>query len=266
MTDGKRESSSPVEDLLVPDVVAAAWGMRPPPAHGPRRSFTLDQVVGAAVRVAATEGLGAVSMARVAQELGTGAMSLYRYVATKDDLLLLMVDAAYGAPPAIAAGGWRDALAGWAVAGRDVLRRHPWMLRVPVPGPPVTPNQLAWMEAGLRCLDGTPLAEIERLMTIEIVSGFVRSQAMLSADVLAASTVPGSRAEQVLSRYGQVLAAVVDPARFPAVRALVATGMLDGALPGEQDDEDFDYSFDFGLGRILDGVAALIAERSEATA
>jgi AcrR family transcriptional regulator len=238
-----------------------AWGLRPPPSRGPRRSFTLDQVVGAAVRLAATEGLAAVSMARVAQELGTGAMSLYRYVATKDDLLLLMVDAAYGPAPEVVTEDWREALAAWAVAGRDVLRRHPWVLRVPVPGPPVTPHQLAWMEAGLRSLDGTPLAEIEKLLTIELVSGFVRSQAMLSADVLAASTVPGSRAEQVLSRYGQVLGAVVDPARFPAVHAVVATGMLDGVAPGEQDEEDFDYSFDFGLGRVLDGVAALVAER-----
>ena len=81
--------------------------------------------------VADAEGLGAVSMGRVASELGSSPMSLYRYVGAKDELLALMVDAALGDPPPAPAGeGWRDGLARWAWTYHDALRRHPWALRV----------------------------------------------------------------------------------------------------------------------------------------
>ena len=78
-------------------------------------------------------------------------MSLYRYVAAKDELLALMVDAALGAPgaPPDADEDWRAGLARWAWTYHDALRRHPWVLRVPISGPPVTPNQVAWLEDGL---------------------------------------------------------------------------------------------------------------------
>ena len=79
-------------------------------------------------------------------------MSLYRYVAAKDELLALMVDAALddAARAAAPAGeGWRDGLSRWAWTYHDALRRHPWVLRIPISGPPVTPNQVAWLEDGL---------------------------------------------------------------------------------------------------------------------
>src|SRR5215472_7517901 len=84
----------------LPAHVAAAWGVRGRPHKGPKPGLSLDRIVAAAVHVADTEGLAAVSMSRVATELGAAPMSLYRYVAAKDELLALMVDAAYGPPPA----------------------------------------------------------------------------------------------------------------------------------------------------------------------
>ena len=90
----------------------------------------------AGIKVALTEGIGALSMARVAGELGVGTMSLYRYVAAKDELLTLMVDTALGPPPPARAGDedWRAGLTRWAVGVRDAYRRHPWSLRVPISG------------------------------------------------------------------------------------------------------------------------------------
>ena len=82
-------------------------------------------------------------MSRVARELGSAPMSLYRYVAAKDELLALMVDAVLGSPPrASAAGeGWRGGLSRWAWGYHAVLQRHPWVLRIPISGPAITPNR-----------------------------------------------------------------------------------------------------------------------------
>ena len=122
-------------------------------------------------------------------------MSLYRYVAAKDELLALMVDAALGRRPAprptarAGAPGWR------AGPGRTTpcYRRHPWVLRIPISGPPVTPNQIAWLEDGLRSLRDTGLAEGEKLSVMLLLSGYVRNEATLMADLGAAAAAAGTR-------------------------------------------------------------------------
>ena len=117
----------------LPASLDAAWGRRARPTKGPKPGLSLERIVAAAVALAHAEGLGAVSMARVASELGSSPMSLYRYVDAKDELLALMVDAALGDPPPPPAGeGWRDGLARWAWGYHDALRRHPWALHVPI--------------------------------------------------------------------------------------------------------------------------------------
>ena len=133
----------------LPASVETAWGIRERPAKGPKPGLSLSQIVDAAVQVASSDGLGAVSMSRVATELGAATMSLYRYVATKDELLTLMVDAVFKDPPAmVPRERWRAALSRWAREHLAVLRRHPWVVRVPLSGPPIMPNQVAWFERG----------------------------------------------------------------------------------------------------------------------
>src|SRR5271154_2120266 len=83
----------------LPGSVAAAWGIRERPHKGPKPALSLARIVDAAVRVADAEGLDAVSMGRVAAELGAAPMSLYRHVSAKEELLTLMVDAAWGDSP-----------------------------------------------------------------------------------------------------------------------------------------------------------------------
>src|SRR5580658_7206567 len=94
----------------LPGGVAAAWGVRERSHKGPRPALSLSRIVAAAVRVADTEGLDAVSMGRVAAELGAAPMSLYRHVSAKEELLRLMVDAAWGDSPGPLAPG---ATRGW---------------------------------------------------------------------------------------------------------------------------------------------------------
>ncbi len=233
----------------IPASVAAAWGRRERPTRGPKPGLSLERIVQAGVAVASREGLAAVSMARVAQELGTSTMSLYRYVKAKDELLMLMVDAAVGPPPPIAPDeDWRDALSRWAWSQHERMRRHPWAVRVPIAGPPTTPNQVAWMESVLWALRDTGLAEDEKASVLLLLSGYVRNEATLAAELMAAGFI----SDEQMMGYSRLLATLTDSDRFPALHALLEAGVFDRADPPEKE-------FGFGLERILDGIEALIS-------
>ena len=235
----------------LPASVQAAWGLHPRPAKGPRPGLSLPQIVAAAMTIASSEDLAAVSMSRVAAELGVATMSLYRYVGAKDELLALMMDAALHDLPEAAspAEHWRPALARWARANLAVLHRHPWVVRIPVGGPPIMPNQVAWFERGLGCLRGTTLSEPEKLSALLLVSGYVRHEALLAADLLSGARAAGISMQDVMRLYKTQLSSLIDPERFPALCAMVGAGVFDGI-------DEPDVDFDFGLERILDGLAA----------
>jgi AcrR family transcriptional regulator len=235
------------EQIELPASLALAWGLRERPTRGPKRGLSLDRIVAAAVKVAESDGLAAVSMSRVAGELGASTMSLYRYVDSKDELLALMMDAGIGPPPSTVApaGGWRAGLTEWARAERAGLHRQPWVVHVPISAPPLTPNQIVWMEWGLVCLRGTGLTADQKISVIMTLSCYVWRMTMVEVDLIAAGN--GS-----LSGYGQILAKLADPRQFPEVHAAIAEGAFDDG------DDDPDREFTFGLERVLDGVEALI--------
>ena len=244
-------------DFSLPTSIEAAWGLRERPQKGPKPGLSLTRIVDAAVKIAVSEGLAAVLMSRVAADLGASTMSLYRYVTAKDELLELMSDAAYGAAPTPLAPneGWREGLSRWAWAERAVLRQHPWVLRIPISGPPTTPNKVAWFEQGLRCLREIALTESEKVSVLLLITGFVRNEARTTGDVLAAFQASGTTPEEVGSAYGQLLTRLVDAERFPALSAVIAAGAFDGS-------DDPDGEFIFGLERLLDGIEALVRERT----
>jgi AcrR family transcriptional regulator len=244
----------------LPASIEAAWGVRERPSKGPRPALSLDRIVAAAVRIAADDGLQAASMSRVAADLGVSTMSLYRYVAAKDELLALMADLPFEAPPARRGPGesWRDGLARWAHTEREVYRRHPWVVRIPISGPPVTPNAIAWLERGLDAQRDTGLDEGEKLSVMLLLTGFVRSQAMLEADIAAAQAAGAAPPDvELMGTYGRLLARLTDPERFPALHAVIRAGVFD-----EPDEADYDFSF--GLERVLDGIETLIDRRRTA--
>jgi AcrR family transcriptional regulator len=243
----KSEHPSPAELDAIPPSLQLAWGLRDAGSRGPRRGLTLERIVAAGIKVAHTDGVGALSMARIAGELGVGTMSLYRYVTAKDELLSLMVDTALGAPPPPAPGEeWRAGLRRWALGVWERYRRQPWALRVPISGPPYGPNNVAWLDNGLTALAGTPLAEADKASTVLLLSGFVRNVATLSADFAA-----GSASEAVMPSYGRVLTQLTTAEQFPALHRAIASGIFD-------DDDEIELELEFGLERILDGVAVLI--------
>ena len=236
----------------MPPSITRAWGHSAPSGRGPQPSLSLDAIVRAAVGIAAREGADAVSMSRVAGALSVGTMSLYRHVEGKRELLALMVDSVFQDVPAAPGPRerWRPALTRWADAHLDVLRRHPWVVRVPISGPPRTPNQVRWFEHGLRSLASSGLREGEKLAVLLLVNGVVRNHGTLEAD-LAEAAGAGTAFDSVRA-YGATLRDLIDVERFPALSRLFTAPDRDGP-------ESRNGVFDFALGRVLDGIAALLS-------
>lgn len=239
----------------IPDEVAALWGLREPPRRGRKAALTADEIVRAAIAVADAEGLPAVSMARVAAELGNATMALYRHVRSKDELITLMADAAIDPPDLPPVGDdWREALRRWAHAIVAETTRHPWYPKLPITGPPIGPNNLLWFDAGLAALAPTGLPELAKVGVIQALSTYAQGQIRLGSE-LAAGYADDPRRFGV--EYGAALARLIDPARYPALSRAVASGIfLDEDAAYEEVDEDFD----FGLDLFLDGVAALVGD------
>ncbi|WP_027346819.1 TetR/AcrR family transcriptional regulator [Hamadaea tsunoensis] len=241
----------------VPPALQAAWGLRERPTKGPKPTLNAERIVAAAVDVARAEGFPAVSMPRIAQQLSTSAMALYRHVGNKDELVLLMLEAAAGEPPPPKAAGetWRAAVERWAHGMAALFQESPWMVQVPMAAPPVTPRQLAWMEAGLHALTGTPLAEVEKLSLLMLINGYVRHGALMQGQMVEAARAGGRSPDAVMAEFGGLLRHLVQADRFPLLRKAIDGGAMDRP-------EDPAADFSFGLARILDGIAALMATRA----
>ncbi|MFW3172415.1 TetR/AcrR family transcriptional regulator [Geodermatophilus sp. CPCC 206100] len=246
---------------VLPDDVALLWGRRGAGRRGRRPALTVADLTRAAVAVADAEGLAAVSMARVAAELGNATMALYRHVRSKEELLLLMADAAVEEPPpGLGEGDWRQQLTAWAAAVLAVLRRHPWFRDIPISGPPMGPGNLAWLDRGLAALEGSPLDDGERLAVITGLITLVHGEARLAIDLergFAADPEAAGRG------YGATLGSLLDPARFPALARAVASGVFDAPPPADAASlgGELEEAFRFALDRYLDGVAAYVARR-----
>ncbi|MFE3544307.1 TetR/AcrR family transcriptional regulator [Nocardia sp. NPDC059177] len=231
-------------DTALPKVVELMWGLDQPAARGPRRGLTLDQILDAAVEVADAEGYAALSMGRVAKQLGFTAMSLYRYVDSKNTLIDLLMDRVVGEPPVIAPGTpWRAGLEQWALAEFDRIGRHPWWMDIPLARPPRGPNNMAWLETALGVLAEAAVPMPVKLQLVMNVSMFVVSKRRFLRDL-----------DVDEGDFVSVMARVLDPQRFPSVSAALATAAF------EDDDIDWDRAdFEFGLARLLDGYEVYIA-------
>lgn len=257
MLPDKMPSEKSADPSSLPPILATAWGLTEPGTRGPRPGMTADAIVRAAIDLADADGLGAVSMSRVAQRLGYTTMSLYRYVASKDDLVALMFDAAMDpVPPRGRRRGWRPGLHRWCHELMAAYVRHPWALDIPITGPPALPNQLTWLDWGLGELEDTGLGAAERLSVMLLVSGYVRNVAQLTRDITSQYARAGSTPAEVGEQYQALLVQLVTRERFPHLHDALFAGLLnDGSA------ED-DLEFEFGLQRVLDGIDALVRSRT----
>ena len=221
------------------------WEPQPAARRGPRPTLTLPAIARAGIEIADADGLGAVTMHRVAAALGVTKMALYRYVPGKDELVALMVDLGIGEPPAGTADGWRARLDTWA---RQLFQRfwqHPWAITATLGARVPGPNELSWLEQAVAALTGTGLTGGEMLDVAATLTGHVRGI------VQQAAATPGGSPDQALGEHiGALLRGRED--RFPALAAVFAAA---------SEPEAQDQALDFGLARILDGVELLIASR-----
>jgi AcrR family transcriptional regulator len=239
------------------------WGRRGPGQRGPRRGLSVGDVVAAAVRVADAEGLDGLSMARVAKELGFTPMSLYRYVSSKDELLQLMWNAsAEGAGTLVLEGvGWRARLRSWATIQREAIDRHPWITQMPMAAPPLAPNSLAFVERGLEAMDGTGLADEDKLRFIGLLSSYTLSEARMAHDAalaaraaMAAAAAAGADGPPPRWSYEALLRELADEQTYPRLHRLAWAHEV-GDSPSGWDEQQ---EFLFGVNAILDAVQAMI--------
>ncbi|WP_228010602.1 GntR family transcriptional regulator [Nonomuraea phyllanthi] len=204
-----------------------------------------DRVVRVAMEIADADGLAALSMRAVAADLGVATMALYRHLEGKAELTQLIADAAfaeieYPEPPP----GWRSHLRVAAQLQWAAYQRHPWLPRlVSITRPVTLPGQMAYGLWTLHALDGLDLDPGTRLHIYATVVNYVRGTAINIESEAAAELDTGMTSKQwgraKLSVDGPLIAQVTDP----------------GA------ELDLESLFTFGLERLLDGLATVIAPR-----
>ncbi|MFI7448423.1 TetR/AcrR family transcriptional regulator [Nonomuraea sp. NPDC049714] len=252
--------------------MSSVWS-RPAPQRRP--ALTREAIVAAAVSIADAEGLGAVSIRRVAAELGARAMSLYTYIERKEDLLALMLDEVAGEllaaepqpgerqseegqpgegraddgqpgegqPGERPPGGWREALLLTAGRERDLVRRHPWRVELISQRVAVGPNGLRHVERKLSALDGLGVDRLGAWRILAAVDDYVTGFVVREA------------AERAAPRREGVNDAERAAMAEPYIRDLVASGEFPRLAPMlEQGVRGADDNFERGLRWVLDGI------------
>jgi len=224
------------------------WTRVPPRGRRPR--LNRDELAATAVRIADQLGLDALSMRRLAGELGAGTMSLYYYVRTKTELLMLVVDTVMAenhVPEGEMPDDWRDALVTIARATRATLQRHPWVMDI-AEDPPIGPNSFRHFDQSLQAVSGLDAPLADKLDLVMLVDeyvfgvGFLERQGV-DVDRQAEDTLP----------YIETL---LETGAFPYVEAMVDEHGVDaswatfGQVLGDED------RFERNLRRLLAGVAA----------
>ncbi|MGR6968353.1 TetR/AcrR family transcriptional regulator [Streptomyces cynarae] len=235
----------------------------PDRGRGPRRGLSIDAVVEAATAIADAEGLDAVTMRRVAQELGVVPMTLYTYVPGKAELLDLMLDAAYARMPRTDTAGqhWRQRVTAIAEENKALFERHPWAAAVSTSRPPLGPGLMQKYEHELAAFEGLGLSDIHMDDCLTYLLTFVQACARAAVDARAAQHDSAMNDEQWWQVNAPLLARVLDPDTYPtAVRVGTAAGTAHGTA------HDPDHAYAFGLRRTLDAFAALIDQSRETNA
>ena len=239
--------------------MALLWGIGKKPRRGPKPGLSVGRIVGAAIEVADAEGLGALSMRRVADRLGIGTMSLYTYVPGKAELIDVMLDTVVGevAESGDVEPGWRAGLERIARDNWALYHRHPWMLQVVATSrPPLGPNVIAKYDRELRAVDGIGLTEVEMDSVLILVLEHAQGAARRSVEVTEAEKRTGKTDNEWWLANEPLLEKVFDPNLYPT-----ASRVGSAAADAYGSAYDPEYAFEFGLQRILDGVETLVRSR-----
>lgn len=211
-------------------------GPSPGKKADPRARLSREQVARAALDLLDRHGLEALSMRRLADELGVGTMTLYGYFGNKDDLLDAVIDAAVADREQVALEGpWQDQLRTLMQATRRGLGRHPSLVKVRAERPVLRPEALRFAEAGLTILRAAGLSKTEAARAFRLLFTFVFGYVSFSPD----------HAAEDAKRDSKAATAVLPPREYPTLTA--TADELADAMAG-------DATFDFGLDLIIDGI------------
>jgi len=236
-------------------VLALLWGVEEAgPRRGRRPGLSVDEIVRSAIELADRDGLDAVTMRRLAETVGVGAMALYTYVPGKAELLDLMLDRVYAdMAHAEWPDDWRDRVAAVAGENRALYEAHPWAAAVSTGRPPLGPGLLTKYERELAALEGLGLDDVEIDAALTFVLDFVRAAALAAHDAEATRRDTGLTDEQWWAASAPFLERALDPGAYPtAARVGSAAGAAHGGAYSP------DHAWTFGLERVLDGLAALV--------
>jgi len=231
------------------DAYTVIWNRPERAAKGPAPSRTRSEITAAAIAIADAEGIEAVSMRRVANELGTGTASLYRYLASKDDLLALMVDAVAaedGGPPSLT-GDWRADLRALAHRSRATIHRHPWMASLAAGRPSLGPNSLDAGEHALAAVEPLGFDIDGMIIVVDTLEAFVRGYAIGELAQQEAVRRSGVGRQEWMDAHGPYLERIIKAGRHPLITRII----LDAELPHAADRAE--RGFELGLERLLDG-------------
>ncbi len=243
------------------------WSRPVRPPQSQRPSLAREQIVRAAIELADAEGLEAVTMRRLAQQLGAAAMSLYWHIPHKDDLLDLMLDTAFGEvelpeqelpeqelpeqeQPAL---DWRADLRLFARHMRDVLRRHTWLPSLISSRPLPSPNRLRYVERLFAALAGLGLDFNTISGILTTVEAYVDGSAQHEVSPEEIRRRTGLAEAEWRATFAAYLQQILSSGQYPTVARLIAGNAGITA----------DAPFEFGLECVLDGIAARIATRGD---
>jgi AcrR family transcriptional regulator len=219
------------------------WERPEPPNRPVPAALDRERIVRAAIELADADGLEAVSLRKVATALGVGPMRLYNYIAGKDELLDLMVDAMH-AEIRPAGDGWREALRSLAETTRQTAHEHEWLADLLGGRPQLGPHALARGEAVVAALDGVDIDDI--MPVISAVNAYVIGAVRREIAERRAERATGMDEKRWQAALGPYLERSFATGRFPAL----ATVVRDAAH------HDADHTFRMGLDFLLDGIEA----------
>lgn len=247
----------------LPHGVKLSWGYVKQQKRGPKGELSIKQIVEAAIDIADKHGLAALSMNRVAESLGYSAMSLYRYITSKEDLLVLMQDAVCDIPlpPGDPGDNWRESLRHFVRLTIRVYRDHPWFGDIPISGAPITPNNLMIVDWALGAMRGLPLNDFEKMSFVLLLSSYARGAGIVQRDLDRSFQAGASEDSFSGVQYTGALKLLVTSEQYPYLSPVVASG----SYTGENDEGNtVGDDFEFGLERTLDGISYYI-DRKKAT-
>lgn len=223
-------------------------------APGRPRTLSVDRIVEAAVALADTSGLQALTMRALASDLGVRAMTLYNYVPSREDLIDLMLDSIYAAMPRTHRPNrpWQERVRDIADVNKSMLTQHPWVADVSTAHPPLGPGQMAKYEHELRAFSDSGLTDLEIDDSLTCLLSFVHANARDHAGAARAREQDGRSDAEWWAVAEPLLGRFLDADAYPRAARI---GAAAGAARGSAYDPE--HAYRFGRDRVIDGLTRL---------